>query len=318
MHHGTKQKEQQRSLYDDHLLDDLEAGSGTFGFRKPKLIRDLFFAAWLRRLGLRKGDSVLDVGCNAGARLEQLRREFGTIGTGIDYSPKTVALGAQAFPELKLLVGDAEQLPFPDQSFDAVISFETFEHLPDPEAALCEMARVLKPGGRMLVYAISRQNFFTWHWWQYVLTGGRLGIGALGDHLPEYLVPPGSLLRWGKRVGLRQQMVQYFHSFFMLLYDEVVVAGLSSLLLRLRPKGKQERQALTSNDADGPQVPGRRFVWYRYWLYGVTAITYLLDTPWRLMHWSDGIAVLWERPASPIVKKEVIIEQVTSESKGAA
>ncbi len=304
MHHATKQKEQQRSLYDAHLLDDVEAGSGTFGFRKPKLIRDLFFAAWLRRLHLQAGDTVLDVGCNAGARLEQLRREFGTVGTGLDYSPKTIALGTQAFPNLTLHVGDAEQLPFPDQSFDAVISFETFEHLPNPMVALSEMNRVLKPGGRMLVYAISRQNLFTWHWWQYVLTGGRLGTGSLGDHLPEYLVPPRSLLRWGKQYGLRREMVQYFHSFFMLLYDEVVVAGLSAVCLRLR-RSRGDRHTLSSmpKSQQTPQEPGWSFLLYRFWLYAVAGLTYLLDTPWRLMRWSDGVAVLWQRPPSSLGKK---------------
>ena len=288
----------QRDLYDTHLLDDLPAQAGVFGFQKPKLIRDLFFERWLRKLHLQKGDRVLDVGCNAGARLEQLRREFGIEGVGIDYSPNTVRAGVASFPKLELHAGDAEHLPFPDQSFDAVISFETFEHLPNPDQALAEMARVLKPGGKMLIYAISSQNTATWHWWQYHLTGGRLGTGALKDHTPDLLISPKELASWGRTSQLTSREWGYFHSFFTLLYDEVVVGVVAGLALALK-KRIVHRSSLatpTRGADDLPQQPGRLFDLYKAWLYALASVLYLADTPWRLLRFSDGIFVLFERP----------------------
>lgn len=300
---ATHHKAVQAALYDAHLLDDLAAGAGTFGFQKPKLIRDLAFARQLRALDLQPGERVLDVGCNAGARLEQLRREFGIVGSGLDLSPASVAAGRRRFPALTLTAGDAERLPFPDAAFDAVTSFETFEHLPSPGRALAEMARVTRPGGRLLIYAISRRNALTWHWWLWMLSGGRFGAGALGDHAPDLLVPPEAVPRWAKDAKLQVQGWEFFHSFFTIIYDEVVVYAMAQLIEGLkrspsRRTGWQIERARATGDR--PIRPGRLFRTYRVVLGALAVFLGILDLPWQLARLSDGFFVRLIKPKVPV------------------
>lgn len=99
---------------------------------------------------LRLGDVVLDVGCGD-ARAYQLRM-LQTVGAlyGIDVSAEAVAKASAR--GVWAQVHDLSQpLPYPDGMFDRVVCFEVLEHLFDPKFAVQEMARVLKPGGLLLV-----------------------------------------------------------------------------------------------------------------------------------------------------------------------
>ena len=98
-----------------------------------------------------KFTSVLDIGCGRGTLLQSLREgRPDTSFTGIELSDEPIAIAKAS--GLRVLKHDlAEGLPFPDETFDLVIFGEVIEHLFDPDAALDEIYRVLKPKGRCIV-----------------------------------------------------------------------------------------------------------------------------------------------------------------------
>jgi ubiquinone/menaquinone biosynthesis C-methylase UbiE len=103
--------------------------------------------------GIHPGDRVLDVACGTGVLTREAASRAGSTGavTGLDLSPEMLAVAVRLSPALRWQQGSAEALPFPVQSFDAVVSQFGLMFFPDPVAGLREMMRVLVPGGRLAV-----------------------------------------------------------------------------------------------------------------------------------------------------------------------
>lgn len=107
----------------------------------------------LDRTHLRDGDAILDVGCGTGALLESVAaRAPGTRRVGVDLSPAMLAVAHRKLGDrASLVAAEAGHLPFPDQSFDLVLSSSALHYWPDPARGLAEIARVLVPKGRVVV-----------------------------------------------------------------------------------------------------------------------------------------------------------------------
>jgi SAM-dependent methyltransferase len=112
----------------------------------------------------RPGARVLEVGCGPGRLAIRLAREHGLDVTGLDLDPGMIErarLNAAAprdggGPEPSFVVGDVASLPFADGSFDLVVSTLSMHHWADPAAGLAEIGRVLRSGGRALVWDVRR------------------------------------------------------------------------------------------------------------------------------------------------------------------
>jgi arsenite methyltransferase len=114
---------------------------------------------------LAEGERVLDLGSGAGTDSLVAAQMVGERGhvTGIDMTPAMLAKARGAAAEVRatnveFLEGEAEALPFPDETFDVVISNGVIDLIPDKDAVFAELNRVLAPGGRIQIADVTIQN----------------------------------------------------------------------------------------------------------------------------------------------------------------
>ncbi|HEY7538314.1 MAG TPA: class I SAM-dependent methyltransferase, partial [Gaiellaceae bacterium] len=141
-----------------HELDEL-----ALTYDHPEAYKRFFygsrFRAVLGALDAQAGEEILDLGCGSGAYTRELAA-LGAIVTATEIAPSPLALAKRNVGDLaervEFRLEDAQSLTFPDESFDKVLLTEVIEHLPHPEHAILEVARVLRPGGLLVVTTPSR------------------------------------------------------------------------------------------------------------------------------------------------------------------
>jgi arsenite methyltransferase len=111
--------------------------------------------------GIERGRRVLDVACGSGATALLLSRELECEVVGVDLGSRAIEQGAEAAraaglqSRVNLVLGDAEELPFPDDGFDAAFSECSLCTFPDKRRAIAEMARVVRPGGTIAIADVT-------------------------------------------------------------------------------------------------------------------------------------------------------------------
>lgn len=106
------------------------------------------FETVLTKLSVGSGTTFLDIACGTGlaAWLGSLR---GAQASGIDASATSIEIARERVPLGNFAIGEMEELPYPEQSFDAVSGFQAFQYASDPAHALAEARRVTKPSGKV-------------------------------------------------------------------------------------------------------------------------------------------------------------------------
>ncbi len=127
--------------------------------RRRRLVREA--------LAAEAGEHVLDVGCGPGFYLAEMLEAVGPGGevVGVDASPESLAAAARRCggePNVTLLEGDATALPVADASADAALSVQVLEYVPDVPAALAELRRAVRPGGRVVLWDVDWSTV-SWH-----------------------------------------------------------------------------------------------------------------------------------------------------------
>ncbi len=132
------------------------SGLGSMLYDNAQAFARKYVSAWqlpIEWLDIPAGGVALDVGSGPGNVTASLGRAAGPDGLalGVDISEPMLAraVKAEAGPTVGFLRADAQQLPFRDETFDAVTSLAVLQLIPDPSATLAEIARVSKPGGRV-------------------------------------------------------------------------------------------------------------------------------------------------------------------------
>ncbi len=107
------------------------------------------------RVGISRGTRLLDVGCGAGLAA-QLAAQLGAQVTGIDAAPAFIEIARERVLDGDFRVGDMEELPYAEASFDVVTAFNSFQHAANLAAALSEAKRVGRRGGRIAMVIWGR------------------------------------------------------------------------------------------------------------------------------------------------------------------
>lgn len=134
------------------------SGLGSMLYDNAQAIARRLLSVWqlpIDWLNIPQGGVALDVGSGPGNVTAALARAAGPDGLalGVDISEPMLAraVRAEGGPQVGFLRADAQQLPLRDETIDAVVSLAVLQLIPNPAAALSEMARVLRPGGRIAV-----------------------------------------------------------------------------------------------------------------------------------------------------------------------
>lgn len=150
--HAIQQKEKEIAFFDRHAESDV------YDAFTPES-NALLINAFKKLTNLSAGSRIIDIGCGSGV-FTQLLREAGYHVVGLDISPKLIERGKNIYPGLELIVGDAENLPFANETFDGVLLSGIVHHFPDPQQLAAETYRVLRPGGRFMAFDPNRMNPF--------------------------------------------------------------------------------------------------------------------------------------------------------------
>jgi SAM-dependent methyltransferase len=149
--------------------------AGSYGRLSGRITARLADAV-LDAAGVGPGTRVLDVGCGPGIVLAAALAR-GARPTGVDVAPGMLAEARRRHPSVELVEADAAALPLPDATFEAAVGNFVLNHLPGPERAATEIARVLVPGGAVALSVWDRPERSRW-------------LGVVAEALAEEGVQP--------------------------------------------------------------------------------------------------------------------------------
>ena len=152
--------------------------------------------AFVDRLNVPAGAAVLDVACGTGNLAIPLAK-LGCVVAGVDIASNLIAQAREraAIEDVTAIFeeGDAEALPYPDATFDVVVSMFGAMFAPRPELVAAELARVLKPGGRLAMANWNPASF----------TGTMFKLASLHVPPPQGIAPP---ILWGDEATVRKRL----------------------------------------------------------------------------------------------------------------
>jgi 2-polyprenyl-3-methyl-5-hydroxy-6-metoxy-1,4-benzoquinol methylase len=176
-----------RALFYERFADEFDSRMNRY--EVTKRIRIVFEDVLPARL---EGLRLLDAGCGTG-RFSAIAAARGARVTALDVGERLLAKVAEKC-DCERVVGSVERLPFADESFDVVLCSEVVEHLRSPRAGVGELARVVRPGGRLVLTTPNRA------WLPALLLASALRMRPYEGI--ENWVWPRALRRWMQEAGL--------------------------------------------------------------------------------------------------------------------
>lgn len=242
--------------------------------------REVFWKDLLKKLKIKPSDKVLEVGCGRGIYLDRISKEFKVKTYGIDLAKSVISdAREQSIYDHYLRAASATRLPFKDNFFDIVVSFDTLEHIKNQKRAVSEMVRVLKPQGKLLIYTINKKQTLTWN---QLLSRFGVDIYKGVDHDPKFFIDPkwlGSELEKNKIMITR---IDYIDSFFALIINEIIMV-FCYVWQKLFKWEKTEKFGMLI------------LMLLSFISYLVTPLVKVLDLPWTAFGFSNGFSIIGQK-----------------------
>ena len=149
---------------------------------------------------------LLDCGCGTAPMLSLLHRKYPeTHLTGIDLTPKMIETAkAKKMKNVELVVGDCEDLPFEENSFDAVICCQSFHHYPNVQDFFNSVYRVLRPGGRLVLRDMTMKSGAV----RWICNHIEMPLAHLAGHGDVRIYGREDVRRLCKNAGLHMEMFE--------------------------------------------------------------------------------------------------------------
>ena len=160
-------------------------------------------------VGPRRGDLVLDLAAGTGTSSQPFADRGATV-VPCDFSLGMLRVGKQHRPQLPFTAGDGTRLPFADDRFDAVTISFGLRNIVDPAAGLREMARVTRPGGRLVVCEFSHptNSAFRTVYLEYLMKALPAISRAVSSSPDAYVYLAESIRAWPDQAGLADLLVE--------------------------------------------------------------------------------------------------------------
>jgi SAM-dependent methyltransferase len=198
---------------------------------------------------------ILENGCGVGMYVEHLSPFGGTV-IGLEYDFERAAEARKHAPHIINAAG--ESLPLSSATLDLVLSHEVLEHVRDDRAAVCEMVRILKPGGRAVIFVPNRGYPFETHgmyWKGTYYFGNKLFVNYLPRALRDKLAPH-------VRIYSSQDLQKLFDNLPVKFIERTVIFGAyDNIIARFGPLGKVLRGVLQLLEKTPLKIFGLSHFW---------------------------------------------------------
>ena len=205
--------------------------------------------------GERMQGCILENGCGVGMYVEHLSPVGGTV-IGLEYDFERAAEAGKNSTHIFNAAG--EFVPLPSSTFDLILSHEVIEHVQDDRAAICEMIRLLRPGGRIVLFVPNRGYPFETHgiyWKGKYLFGNKLFINYLPRPLRNKLAPH-------VRVYSKTDLQNLFEGLPVKFIERTIIFGAyDNIIARFGPLGKILRGVLQFMERTPLKIFGLSHFW---------------------------------------------------------
>jgi ubiquinone/menaquinone biosynthesis C-methylase UbiE len=275
-------REYQEHFFDEHApLYPWPRMLRSMGLTRVFKPREVMWKNAFESFALMPGEKILDVGCGSGIWLDRLRQQFGVDGVGVDLSPNSLKEAVSASSEdIAFIGGDISYLPLQDGFFDVVFSLDVLEHVVEQDRCLREMVRVLKPGGRLLLWTLNQNQQYTWNWWL-----GKMGLDIYERvaHDPALFPHVAEVQKELESLGTRVEKLELFNAFFTLALDEIIMLAVSAF----------DKLHLFRRDGKFTVLVGRVFLKVTDMISrNLTDFLHWLDRPWIRRGCSNGFLII--------------------------